>query len=74
MWFSLATGMIVAGLVDGSAVIEARRGERSVLDLAGDRVGRIQVALIHLVHAVFTVGEVDAADLATRLRESTQAT
>jgi hypothetical protein len=74
VWVGVASTAIAAGLVDGSALLESRRREGAILDIAGDRVGRIHQRLLWILNAVFEAGAGEAAELGRQLRESTQST
>jgi hypothetical protein len=74
VWIGLASTALAAGLVDGSAVLEARRRERAILDVAGERVGRIHQRLLWILGAVFEAGKGEVAAVSGRLNRSEQST
>ena len=69
IWIGLASTCLAAGLVDGSALLEARRREKSILRLVGDRVGLVHQRFLWIIRAAFDIVENNAADLPGRLRE-----
>ena len=68
VWIGVASTCLAAGLVDGSALIEARRRERVLLQLAGERVGALHQSLLWILVAVFDVEIENPADVSRRLR------
>jgi hypothetical protein len=72
IWIGVASTGLSAGLVDGSAVLEARRREQVILRIAGQRVGRIHQRLLWIVQALFEVSMAEAAALPRLLRELDQ--
>lgn len=69
VWVGVASTGLSAGLVDGSAVLEARRREQTILRIAGQRVGFIHQRLIWVLYATFDVPRDDPAALPRQLRE-----
>lgn len=55
VWIGVASSCITATLVDGSALLEARRRDRAVLRIAGVRVGYLHQRLLWIISAVFDV-------------------
>jgi hypothetical protein len=55
VWIGVASSCITGGLVDGSALLEARRRDRAVLRIAGVRVGYLHQRLLWIISAVFDV-------------------
>jgi hypothetical protein len=67
VWIGVASSCITGGLVDGSALLEARRRDRAVLRIAGVRVGYLHQRLLWIIGAVFDVnGEPSDVDSALR--------
>jgi hypothetical protein len=67
VWIGVASSCITGGLVDGSALLEARRRDRAVLRIAGVRVGYLHQRLLWIIGAVFDVsGEPSDVDNALR--------
>jgi hypothetical protein len=73
VWIGVASTVLVAALVDGSALYEARRRERAVLRVAGERTGRVHGRLLAIIRTVFDVRSENDADLAQELRQLNQA-
>jgi hypothetical protein len=63
IWIGVASTGLSAGLVDGSAVLEARRREQATLRIVGQRVGRIHQRLLWIVEALFEVSMAETAAL-----------
>jgi hypothetical protein len=55
VWIGVASSCLTGGLVDGSALLEARRRDRAVLRIAGMRVGYLHQRLLWIIGAVFGV-------------------
>lgn len=53
IWIGVASTTVTAGLVDASALLAARKRERSVLRIAGDRVGVARAIFRELLDAMF---------------------
>ncbi len=53
IWIGVASTTVTGGLVDGSALMEARRRERAVLRAAGDRVGAARSMFFLIIDAMF---------------------
>jgi hypothetical protein len=56
VWIGVASSCVTGGLVDGSALLEARRRDRAVLRIAGVRVGYLHQRLLWIISAVFDIG------------------
>jgi hypothetical protein len=68
IWVGLSSTAITAGLVDGSALLEARARERAVLHLVGVRVGQMHQSLLRVIYAVFGISLDSASEVSARLR------
>jgi hypothetical protein len=68
VWIGVASSCITGGLVDGSALLEARRRDKAVLRIAGMRVGYLHQRLLWIIGAVFDVSG-EASDIGTALRD-----
>lgn len=67
VWIGVASTCITASLVDGSALLEARRRDNAVLRIAGVRVGYLHQRLLWIISAVFDInGEPAAVSRALR--------
>ena len=73
VWIGVASTSITAGLVDGSALLEARRRDNAVLRIVGVRVGYLHQRLLWIITAVFDVSG-EPADVGVALRELHRAT
>jgi hypothetical protein len=67
VWIGVASSCLTGGLVDGSALLEARRRDRAILRIAGMRVGYLHQRLLWIIDAVFCVGG-EPADVGSALR------
>ena len=68
VWIGVASSCLTGGLVDGSALLEARRRDRAVLRIAGMRVGYLHQRLLWIIGAVFDVSG-EASDVGSALRD-----
>jgi hypothetical protein len=68
VWIGVASSCLTGGLVDGSALIEARRRDRAVLRIAGMRVGYLHQRLLWIIDAVFCVSG-EPSDVGAALRD-----
>jgi hypothetical protein len=68
VWIGVASTCITASLVDGSALLEARRRDSAVLRIAGVRVGYMHQRLLWIISAVFDLNGEPTA-VAGALRE-----
>jgi hypothetical protein len=55
VWIGVASSCLTGGLVDGSALLEARRRDRAILRIAGMRIGYLHQRLLWIIDAVFCV-------------------
>jgi hypothetical protein len=55
VWIGVASSCLTGGLVDGSALLEARRRDKAVLRIAGVRVGYLHQRLLWMIGVVFDV-------------------
>jgi hypothetical protein len=55
VWIGVASSCLTGGLVDGSALLEARRRDQAILRIAGMRVGYLHQRLLWIIGAVFDV-------------------
>jgi hypothetical protein len=67
VWIGVASSCLTGGLVDGSAVLEARRRDAAILRIAGMRVGYLHQRLLWIIDAVFCVSG-EPADVAPAVR------
>jgi hypothetical protein len=68
VWIGVASSCLTGGLVDGSAVLEARRRDRAILRVAGMRVGYFHQRLLWIIDAVFCVSG-EPSDVGDALRD-----
>ena len=68
VWIGVASSCLTGGLVDGSALLEARRRDRAILRIAGMRVGYLHQRLLWVIGAVFDVSG-EASDVGRTLRD-----
>jgi hypothetical protein len=68
VWIGVASSCLTGGLVDGSALLEARRRDRAVLRIAGMRVGYLHQRLLWIIGAVFDVSG-EPSDVCSALRD-----
>jgi hypothetical protein len=73
VWIGVASSCLTGGLVDGSALLEARRRDRAVLRIAGVRVGYLHQRLLWIISAVFDVSG-EPSDVGNALRDLHRAT
>lgn len=67
IWVGLASTGLSSGLVDGSALLEARSREQAILLLVGARVAEVHRALLAVIGAVFDIPMQPPGDLPGRL-------
>ena len=67
VWIGVASSCLTGGLVDGSALLEARRRDSAVLRIAGTRVGYLHQRLLWIIDAVFDVSG-EPSDIGSALR------
>ena len=68
VWIGVASSCLTGGLVDGSALLEARRRDRAVLLITGMRVGYLHQRLLWIIGAVFDVSG-EPSDVGSALRD-----
>jgi hypothetical protein len=68
VWIGVASSCLTGGLVDGSALLEARRRDQAVLRIAGMRIGYLHQRLLWIIGAVFDVSG-EPADVGSALRD-----
>jgi hypothetical protein len=73
VWIGVASSCLTGGLVDGSALLEARRRDKAVLRIAGMRIGYLHQRLLWIIDAVFCVSG-EPADVTPALRGLQRAT
>jgi len=67
VWIGVASSCLTGGLVDGSALLEARRHDTAILRIAGMRVGYLHQRLLWIIGAVFDVSG-EPSDVGSALR------
>jgi hypothetical protein len=67
VWIGVASSCLTGGLVDGSALLEARRRDKAVLRIAGMRIGYLHQRLLWIIDAVFCVSG-EPSDVGSALR------
>jgi hypothetical protein len=68
VWIGLASTCLTAGLVDGSALLDARGRKRAVLRVVGHRIGFVHQRYLWIVRAAFDLSWNDAANVPDALR------
>jgi hypothetical protein len=68
VWIGVASSCLTGGLVDGSALLEARRRDRAVLRIAGMRVGYLHQRLLWIIGAVFDISG-EPSEVGSALRD-----